>query len=450
MSEQIKKPMFSNKALVALTLPMVLDALLAIIAGMVDSVMVSSAGETAVSAVSLVDSINLLFISTFSALGIGGAVVTSQYIGNKDIDRAGRAANQLMYVSAVIPLVVTAVLMCFVPQIINLVYPGIEERVFENCKTYFYYTLLGYPFFAIGNSCMALMRAMARSRLALVLATGVNILNVIGNAILIYGFDMGVAGAAISTTAARVIWAVGGVVILHSKSLTVHFKDLFRFKLDFDIMRRVMRIGMANGLEGGLFHLGKILVASLVSSFGTIAIAANSVANTICSVGWNSIGAVGSALLTVVGQCMGAGETGQAKMYTKKMANFAVVMVVLLFGSIFLFRDQVVSMFNFSGEALEASAYFTGAAALLTIASTYGWSFVPVNAFRASGDVKYTVTLALSTMFAFRVGLAYLLGGVLKMGLIGVWIGMSVDWFTRAVCNFLRYRSGKWLEKKVI
>ena len=215
-------------------------------------------------------------------------------------------------------------------------------------------------------------------------------------------------------------------------------------------MRRVMNIGVTNGLENGLFQAGKLLVASLVSTFGTIAIAANSVANTLCNIGWTTVGCMSTVLLTVVGQCMGAGEKEQAKMYTKKLVNVDIIMTVVVFGSVFLFREPLVSIFDFEEAALRESAYITGAGALLTIFSIYAWSFVPVAAFRAAGDTKYAVILAVSSMFTFRVGLSYALDHFFGMGLLGVWIGMWGDWTCRSIFNFFRFRSGKWLEKKVI
>ncbi len=449
-TKTISQPMFSNRALVSLAVPIVVDALLAIAAGIADSSMVSSAGEAAVSGISLVDSLNLMFILMFNAVTTGGVVVTSQYIGSGDIEKAKRSANQLLYGSTAIALFLMTVLLFFIPQVISLVYGTLDPDVFESAKIYFFWTLLGYPLFAIGSSCTALLRAQARSSTALLLTGAVNVLNVIGNAVLIFVFDMGVAGAAISTTFARLLWAVLGLLILHNKSLKVHFEKLLKFRLDFDIMRRVMNIGVANGLENGLFQAGKLLVASLVSTFGTVAIAANSVANTLCNIGWTTIGSFGTVLLTVVGQCMGAGERDQAKMYTKKLVNFCIILTVVLFGSVFLFRHQLVGIFDFEADALSESAYITGAGALLTIASVYAWSFVPVASYRAAGDTKYAVILAVSSMFTFRVGLSYALDFLFGMGLLGVWIGMWGDWTCRTIFNFFRFRSGKWLDKKVI
>lgn len=442
--------MFSNRALVSLSVPIVIDAVLAIFTGMVDTAMVSTAGEAAVGAISLVDQMFLLFVTVFSAIASGGVVITAQYIGNQDRAKAKSSANQLLYASTAVALFITVTVIGFIPQIIRLVYGELEEAVFENAKAYFFFALLGMPFFALASACTALLRTMQRSKLAMLLALGANVINIIGNAILIYGFKMGAAGAAIATTFSRIVWSVVAMYFMHDKRLPVYFENLLKFRLDFDVMKRVLKIGTANGLESGLFQVGKLLVASLISSFGTIAIAANSVANTLCNIGWTIVGSFGTVLLTVVGQCIGAGEQEQARRYTKKILILGHILVFTLFGSVFLLRHQLVQLFDFGPEALEMAAYYTGAGALLTMCALYGSAFLPVAAFRSAGDVRYAVVMAVSTMFIFRVGLSYLLNAVTDLGLMCVWFGMAADWVCRTVLNTIRFRSGKWLHKKLI
>lgn len=442
--------MFSNRALVSLSVPIVIDAVLAIFTGMVDTAMVSSAGEAAVGAISLMDQLFLLLVTIFSAIAAGGVVITAQYIGSGDLKKARTSANQLLYASTAIALFILLAAVGFIPQIIRLVYGNLETAVFENAKDYFFYVLLGMPFLAMANACTALLRTMQRSKLAMLLALGANVINIIGNAVLIYGFKMGAAGAAIATTFSRIVWCAVTMYFMHKKSLPVYFENLLKFRLDFDVMGRVMKIGTANGLESGLFQVGKLLVASLISSFGTLAIAANSVANTLCNIGWTIVGSFGTVLLTVVGQCIGANEQEQARYYTKKILILGHILVFTLFGSVFLLRHQLVRMFDFGPEALELAAYYTGAGAFLTMCAFYGSAFLPVAAFRSAGDVRYAVVMAVSTMFIFRVGLSYLLNAVTDLGLMCVWLGMFADWCCRTVLNTIRFRSGKWLHKKLI
>lgn len=449
-SVEKRPPLFTNKALVSLSVPIVIDAVLVIITGMADAAMVSSAGEAASSAVSLVDQIFLLLVTAFSALATGGVVITSQYIGSGNLEKAKSSARQLLYGATAVALVITLALVGVIPQFLRLIYGAVEQAVFENAKVYFFYVLLGMPFLAVATSCTALLRTMARSKLALMLAFGANILNIIGNAVLIFGFHMGAAGAAIATTFSRIVWAVVGLVILHRKSLPVYFENLLRFRIEWDVMARVLKIGSVNSLESGLFQVGKLMVARLTASLATVYIAAYSVSVTISNIGWTITCSLGTVLLTVVGQCVGADQPQQAKDYTRKFMNLGHLLVAVLFGSMFLLRKQLVQLFDFAPETLELCAYYVGVSALVAIVTLYAAAFVPMAAFRAAGDVQYAALLAVASMFAFRVGLSYLLHEWFNLGLLGIWIGMGADWIFRAVCNIIRFRNGKWLKKKLI
>lgn len=448
---EIRPPLFTNRKLVSLTIPVLFDAMLAILVGMVDSAMVSSAGEAAVSAVSLVDSLNWLFLSVFSAIGVGGSVVTAQYIGSRNHKSASDSANQLIYLVSVISTGCMILLLCFRRPVLQIIYGGVAPDVFENAEKYFFFTLLGYPLFSIGAASAAILRAMGKNRQAVSITIAANLCNVVGNATLIYGFHMGAAGAGLSTTLCRVVYAGLGLILVHAKGLPARCENLLRFRIDFSIIKRVLRIGLSNGLESGLFQIGKLLISSLVSSFGTVYIAANSVAFTINNIGWSAISSFGTVLLTVVGQCIGAGQPEQAKAYTKKFLAAATALKLVLFSVIFLLRHQIVQLYSFGEEALDAAAYFIGVCALATIFSGYSFSFVPTSAFRAAGDIRYPVTLSVYSMFALRVALCYLLNALFpNLGLMCVYIGMAADWLLRAILNIFRFRSGKWLKPALI
>ncbi len=447
-----KRPlMFSNKALVSMTIPVMLSSILAIVAGMVDSAMVSSSGPAAVSAISLVDAINILCITIFSGMASGGGVIMSQYIGHRDYKQANKTANQLLYITVSMATVVMLLLLCFQEPVLRLVYGDLEAVVFENCKTYFFFTLWGYPFSAIGESSVYVLRSMGKNRQAAVCTISFNVVNVIGNAILIYGFGMGVAGAAIATTASRVTYAIMGIWMASDKKLLARYENLLKFRLDFHIIRRIVRIGSASSLEFGLFYGGRILITSLIATFGTVMITANSVANTLNNVGWVLVGSFGTALMPVIGQCIGADEKEQAKYYMKKMVGAGTIAMFVLFSAVYLLRHQLVRLYDFDAQTLDVCAYYTGVHALFSIGAFYSLAFAPVSGFRAAGDVRYATALAIGSMFVFRVVLSYLLNYLFPdLGLMCVIIGAAVDWSFRSVMNVIRYRSGKWLYKKVI
>lgn len=445
-----RPPLFTNKALIALTIPVILDSLLSIVMGAVDSVMVSSAGEAAVSAVSLVDAINIVFISLYACIATGGSVVTSQYIGSRNYEKAKICVRQILYASLVVSVVCSVLLICFNGQVLNLVYGDIEQDVYTQAKQYFAITVLGFPLSCIGATSTATLRAMARNKESVTISMTMNFVNIFGNAILINVFHLGVIGAALATTFGRLVFAVMGLISVHRKNLPVRYEKLWRFDLNWDIMKRALKIGLSNGIENGLFNFGRVLVSSLVSSFGTIYIAAHSVAHTIGNIGWTITGSFGTVLLTVIAQCIGADELEQAKYYFKKILKVSTLAMFSIFTMIFILRHPLVRMFDFEPETLEVCAQYVGIAAILTMVGCYSMSFVPVMGFRAAGDIRYALTLSISTMFIFRVGMSYLLCKVFGMGLLGVWLGMATDWLVRLILNTWRLRSGKWLNKKVI
>lgn len=442
--------MFSNRALLALVVPLVLESILSLSAGIVDTIMVSSAGETATSGTSLAGPIHALLITLFSALAHGGVVLTTQYIGSGDMERARSSARQLLYSSTAVAIIFSLLCMAFLPQILTFLFPTVESAVFESTKTYLFWILVGVPFFAVGGACADLLRAQANTKIPLIMSIFINVLNIIGNAILIYKFNMGVLGAALSTTFARVVYAAIGLILCRREKLQVPLTKIFPIKLDFKIMRGILKIGGANGFENLLFYSGRIILSSIVATFPTIYIAANSVSESLCNFGWASLNTLGTALITVVGQCIGAGETDQAKYYTKKITRISTLFMVVVFAAIFLLRKQLVLLFGFGEDTLIKAADLTAVGVVVTIFSLYSHAFVPSSAFRAAGEISFPFVSSIASMFVFRIGLTLLLIKVTSIGFISIWIGMWADWVFRSVLNTIHFYRGKWLDKKAI
>lgn len=445
-----RAPLFTNRSLISLGFPILLNCLLSILMGTVDSIMVSAAGATAVSAVSIVDAVNAVFTTVFDSIPIGGSVVISQYMGARQQEKAKESIRQILYSGVALALACMALMLCLRKQVLRWIYGTIEEDVFRQAVTYFTITLLSYPFLVAGCTATAALRSMAKSRQAVTITISVNVLNVIGNGILIYGFDMGVAGAALSTTCSRIVWCFWGLQALRNKELPVTLGKIFPIRVDKDVMKRVLRVGMSNGFENGLFYVGRLLVSSLVASLGTVYIAAYSLSSTLSSFGWSTLSAFTTTSMTVVGMCIGADEKEQAKQNAKKMLVWSTLTMVATFSLVFIFRRQLVGLYKLKPEELDVAAYYTGVAAILTVVSGYSMSFTPPGIFRAAGDIRYPLVLSVSTMILFRVGLSYLLCLGFHMGLMGVWLGMAADWLCRTILNTIHFCSGKWLDKKLI
>ena len=441
--------LFSTKMLLRLIWPLVIEQFLAVAIGFIDTIMVSSLGEASVSGVSLVDSISILIIQVFSALATGGAVIASQYIGRGEDGNACRSAKQLLYSSFLLSSLLMVIALCFRRFILQTVFGHIEQDVMDAAMVYFLLSAVSYPFLSVFNSCAALYRSVGNSRVSMLVAIIMNVINVIGNAVGIYVLKWGVAGAAASTLLARASGAVIMLVLISKRGQKIFIDNIFKPEFDGAMVKRILRIGIPSGLENGAFQVGKLLVASLVTSFGTASIAANAISGSIASISNIPGAAIGLAMVTVVGQCIGAGDYEQAKHYVRRLMLCTYVAMNTLNLFMVIFVHPLVGAFNLSPEASQTAVEIIYSFAAM---STVFWpaAFTIPNALRAAGDVKYTMYCSMLTMGIFRIGFSYVLGSWLQMGVLGVWFAMYIDWIFRAALFFGRYLSGRWKNKKAI
>lgn len=434
--------LFSKKDLRKLIIPLVFEQALAITVGMADTMMVSSVGEAAVSGVSLVDMINMLIFSVLSALATGGAVVTSQNIGAKRKDDACRSAKQLLYTVIAVSFVIAAAVILMKRPLLKLFFGSIETDVMDNAIIYLMISAVSFPFLAVYNACAALFRSMGNAQITLKVSILINIINIVGNAVCIFGFHMGVAGVALPSLVSR---AVGGLILyllLKNPKNMVHFVKE-KFRIEWDIIRRILYIGIPSGIENGIFQLGRVLVVSIISGFGTAQIAANGVANNLDSMGCIIGQAISLAMITVVGQCVGAQDEKQIRYYTKKLLAIAYIATAVLNSIILLGLTPVLSLYGLSEETTKL-AYI-----LVMIhdgCAIFMWpaAFVLPNMLRACNDVKFTMIVSIFSMFTFRIGFSYVIGVYMGMGAVGVWIAMIIDWVFRILLFVGRYVSGRW------
>jgi len=436
--------MFNNKQLKKLIIPLIIEQLLAVTVGMADIMMVARAGETAVSGVSLVDTLNVLLITLFSSLATGGAVVAAQYLGHKETKEACKAANQLLLAVSCISLLIMGISLLGNQAILRTIYGSkVEKAVMDNAVTYFYITALSFPFLAIYNSCAALFRAMGNSKVSMVVSIIMNIINVGGNAILVLGLRMGVAGVAYPTLVSRAVAAIIMLCLIRNVKNSIHIKNIFKLGFDWKMIRRILNIGVPNGLENSIFQIGKVLVQGITTSFGTVAITANAVGNTIAGLEVIPGSAIGLAMITVVGQCVGAGDLEQAKKYVVKLMTITYIIIIVLNMGVLLLREPIVGLYSLSSET-EALAMKLVIYHSICCCIIWPISFCLPNALRAANDVKNTMIISIISMWVWRIGFSFVLAYGFKMGLMGVWVAMTIDWLFRGICFVTRFVSGKW------
>ena len=438
-----RKELFTNKDLKKLIIPLIIEQLLTVTVGLADSIMISSVGEAAVSGVSLVDSIMILLINMFSALATGGAVVAGQYLGQKKHVMACKTADQLILFISALAAVIMAGIYAMRGFILHGVFGAIEPAVMHSAEVYLLIVTASIPFLAVYNGCAALFRTMGNSKTAMQMSLFMNAVNIIGNAVLIYGVGMGVEGAAIPTLASRVIAAAVILVLLKNRNQAVHISRNFNFKFKGFLVGRILKIGVPNGVENSMFQLGKILVLSLVAGFGTASITANAVSNMVAMFEIIPGMAVGLAVLTVVSRCVGANDYEAARYYTKKLLKIAYASLIVFNLFIVAMLPVIIRAYHLSPETAAITRkillYHT-----LCCVTIWPVSFTLPNTLRASNDVKYTMVTAIISMWIFRIFFSFVLGKWLGWGVFGVWVAMTLDWAVRALLFLIRYIKGKW------
>ena len=437
--------LFSKKDLRKLIIPLILEQTLAITVGMADTMMISSAGEAAVSGVSLVDMFNNLIISVLAALATGGAVVTSQCIGAGRREDACRSARQLVFTEAAITIGISVLVLLFHRQILGLFFGQIEADVMQNAIIYLIISVFSFPLLAVYDSCAALYRSMGNAQITLKISLLMNVINVVGNAIGVYVLKLGVAGVAIPSLVSRGVAGVVLFTLLHNPDNLV-FLTREKFKVDATIVKRILFIGIPSGIENGIFQLGRVLVVSIIAAFGTSQIAANGVANSLDSMGCIVGQAMSLAMITVIGRCVGAGEEGQVRYYTKKLLGETYFYTAVINSIILLLLPWILQIYGLGEETTRLSYILVmihdGMAIFLWPAS-----FVLPNMLRACNDVKYTMVVSIFSMITFRIGFSYLFGVHMGWMAVGVWAAMVIDWVFRVLCFVGRYLAGTWRKK---
>lgn len=410
---------FSNVDIRKLLIPIMLENLLASLMGTVDTMMVSNVGASAVSAVSLVDSINILVIQALSALAAGGAILCSQYIGSSNPKGANRAARQVFLVMTVLSVFISAICLILRVPMLKFIFGSVEAEVMADSQAYFLFTLLSFPFIGLYDAGASIMRAQKDSKSPMTISIISNFLNIGGNAILIFGLGMGVAGAAISTLASRVFCAVVVIIKLRNPYQTICVNRYYTIRPDWDLIKRVLYIGIPSGIENSMFQFGKLAIQSTVSTLGTVAIAAQAMTNILENLNGIAAIGIGIGLMTVVGQCLGAGRKDEAVYYIKKLSLVSEVVIIASCLIIFILTKPITMLAGM--EPASARLCFE-MIIFITIVKPICWvpSFIPPYGLRAAGDVKFSMIVSCCTMWLCRVSLCIYLCRVWGFGPIAV------------------------------
>ncbi|MBQ0050963.1 MAG: MATE family efflux transporter [Treponema sp.] len=440
---------FTNKQLFTLIIPLMVETILNSLMGTADAIMVTTAGNEAISAVSLVDSINVLVVNVFAAMATGGAILTSQFLGRQDYKNACHTAKQLILSITFISVLGTLFCLAFRKPMLRILFGSLDPVIMENCLVYFFITALSFPFIALYNGSAAIFRSDKNSRLPMTISTISNIINVAGNAILIFVFKMGVMGAALSTLLSRIFSAVTILIFLRTTKQQIQIKSYLSIRPDFKAISKIFRIGIPTGIENGMFQFGKLAIQSSVSLLTASQIAANAMVASLESFSCQAAIGIGLGIMTVIGQCIGAGDSEGAVKYIKKLTFWAFLALfissVIVSGIVF-----PVTYFSKMEQTAAQLTIFLTIAVHIVKPFAWCWSFIPAYGLRAAGDVKFCMSVSIVTMFTLRVAIAVVLIRMFGFGPEAVWIAMATDWSVRSIIFAIRFRTRKWLRHQLL
>ena len=441
--------LYNNTDLKKLLLPIIVEQLLSSLMGTADTMMVSNIGSAAISAVSLVDSINILVIQALAALAAGGAILCAQYLGSHNQKEANQAARQVLFVMVFLSTALSAFCLIFRDPLLGLIFGKVEADVMSNSKIYFFLTLLSFPFIGLYDAGASIMRSQNNSRNPMLISVISNFLNIGGNAILIFVFGLGVKGAALSTLVSRIFCAVVVILQLRNDQAPICITNYFSIRPDWTLIKKILFIGIPSGIENSMFQFGKLAIQSTVSTLGTVAIAAQAMTNILENLNGIAAIGIGIGLMTVVGQCLGAGRQDEAVYYVKKLSWLAEAVVITSCLLVFILTKPITIL---AGMEPASARLCLSMITFITIVKPISWvmSFIPGYGMRAAGDVKFSMITSCCTMWLCRVSLCIYLCRVWGFGPIAVWIGMFSDWTLRAIIFGIRFHSGKWLNHHVI
>ncbi len=451
--------LFSNKDVLKITIPMFLQQILNFTVGMINTMMVSNAGEAAVSGVSLVNTLDNVLIVFFTALVTGGSVVVAQVLGTKKTNEISNVAKQLIYAATIVAMLLTAIVWIFKTPILNMLFGDAEADVMANAVDYFSIVSLSFPLLAITEAIGACFRSAGNAFISLMTSLFINIFVIGGNSIFVIGMGMGAKGTALATFCARFLGAVILIALIHRKKYPVHIERILHYKPNFRIVKNILHIGIPNGVENTLFQFGRLLTQSLIAMLGTTVIAANAVALNVVQFQYSVNSAFISCMIPIVGRCIGAKKIDQAKYFSRKLLllEYGVLAIVSL--GIFLFIDPLMNLYNISPEGVELSKQLIISHVIVAVI-IYPLGFLTPAIFQAAADVRFTMVVSMLSMWVLRVALAYVLAletvsvfGLFSfsgfgMGMWGVWIAMFGDWILRTVLYTFRYITGRWLKVK--
>ena len=439
------------RLIVALMWPALAENVLATLVSMVDMMMVSGLGSYAISAVGLVTQPRFIMLSAFMALSVGATALVARFKGAGEQANANNVLQQSLIVTVALTVVLCAAMLFGAEPLIRfLAGSEISEGTILAAIDYFDVQIYGFPLLSLTYTITAVLRGAGNTRASFYSNTAANLTNVFFNYCLINGHlgfpALGVKGASIATVIGQAVAFVFCLyLILNGKQYVCLLRE--KLRVDLQMIRRVLRIGIPAMIEQVVMRIGMLLFTMTVTSLGDAPYAAHMVAMNIQQLSFTTGMAFGTAATTPVGQCLGRKRVDLAKVYVRLTQYMGYAVSIL------------VAFFLFFGGGLVCRLYsddliIIGMAAsvlkIMAVANPLANArFVYTSALRGAGDARFTAWITFVGVLLIRPIMSYLLINLFHLGLTGVWIALVSDSLSCCLMAFLRYRGGKWTKINV-
>ena len=453
-TEKIEKTRFEKKDIrkvAGMAWPSALESFFVALAGIVDTYMVSNLSAAAVAAVGLTTQPKFIGLAPFIALKIAISALVARRFGQGDRDKANSIMVMGLVFTVAGSILVSALCIIFANPLMRFV--GSQPDTHEYAVTYFRIIMGGMIFNTIQLSVNAALRGVGNTKIAMRTNVTANIVNVIGNYLLIEGHlgfpALGVTGAAIATVFGTVVACVMSLLSIIKKDSFVSLAYAVKRKIGF-AMDQIASMGKLFGselVEQLLMRVGFLLTAMFAADMGTQAFAAHQVGMNLMSLTFALGDGLSVAAVALIGKSLGQEKPERAKTYAAICHRFALLLSAVM-AVVYLFGGRTIFSLFFEEEAIIEHGV-TIARMLIVICMFQMSQVVFTGCLRGAGDMIYVMIVGCISVSVLRPGAGYLLAYVCEFGLAGVWCGIMVDQAARLLGTYLRYRSGKWTKIKI-
>jgi len=437
------------RKVIAIIIPILVDQAFVVCLNLLNTAMISSSGVAAVSAVNMVDSLNIFLVNVFIAVSTGGTVVVAQYKGSENDPMVSKAASGSISSVFLLALGISLLVGVFHTGTLNVLFGKAEAEVIRNARIYLIGSAASYCGIATEEAVCGALRGVGETKSSLVLSLIMNISYVLLNGLLINTLHMGVFGMVVSLNISRYFAAACALFFLVRRNTSLHFR--LRSLLNFDpaMLKRILFIGIPFAAEQMFFNGGKILTQTFIVRLGTYSMAVNAICNSMAMLFQIPANSFSLAVVTIVGQCMGRRNIADSRKFIKSFLWLSSISFVVTFLLIMPLFRPIVSLFH-PPEQIVPSIFEIVLINALAQIPLWSMSFITPSALRAAGDSKFTSIVSMLSMWLFRVVMGYILGIILPFGIVGVWIAMDCEWGVRALVFMMRFRGKKWYQHRLI